>query len=130
VSIENNKIVVQRWVDEIINNAKFEVMSDLAITSIAAAQREIIGRVRSAFSDVQMTIDEMVTEDDKVVTFWQAEGTHTGNWRGIAPTGKRVTWNGTSLYYLHEGKIEEEYTNWNRLDMYEQLVGLPDWYLA
>jgi hypothetical protein len=28
-----------------------------------------------------------------------------------------------------DGKIDEEWTSWNRLDMVEQLVGLPDWYL-
>ncbi len=70
----------------------------------------------------------MVAEDNKVVVFWYPEATHLGDWRGITPTGKRVTWAGTTSYEVVASKIEGEWTTWNRLDMYEQLVGLPNWF--
>jgi SnoaL-like polyketide cyclase len=44
---------------------------------------------RAAFPDVQITVDDVIAADDKVVLRWHSEGTHRGELEGLAPTGAR-----------------------------------------
>ncbi len=57
--------------------------------------------------------NDVVTEDDRVVVRWTATGTQTGEFQGIAPTGKKVTWTGVNIYRFECGKIAEQ---WSELD--------------
>jgi len=60
-----------------------------------------------AFPDVQWTIEDMVAEGDKVVVRYTIEGTHRGEFRGVAPTGKQVSWRGIVIWRCVGGKIAE-----------------------
>jgi predicted ester cyclase len=128
VSTAQNKSLIRQWVDEVVNHNNLSLARELATTEYAATHEQATNRIRSAFPDAQLTIQHMVAEANFVVVFWHAEATHLGNWRGIAPTGKRVRWSGMTAYEVIANKIDGEQTMWNRLDMYEQLVGLPDWF--
>jgi predicted ester cyclase len=48
-----------------------------------------MGEFHKAFPDFRSVIEDQIAEGDKVVTRWRASGTHQGEFRGIAPTGKR-----------------------------------------
>ena len=74
-----------------------------------------------AFPDIQMTVDDQVTEGDKVVTRWSAQGTHEGELMGIPPSGKRVTVSGITIARVADGKIQEEWTNWDGLGLMQQI---------
>jgi predicted ester cyclase len=128
VSQEQNKLIVRQWIDEVVNENDLSAAHELATAEEVTVHRRVSSNVRSAFPDVQLTIQSIIAEHDHVVVFWHASGTHQGPWRGIAPTGKRVVWEGTTWYEVVAGRIEGEWTTWNRLDMYEQLVGLPNWF--
>ena len=58
-----------------------------------------------AFPDVQITIEEMIGEGDKVAILWTFQGTHRGPFQGIPATGKSVDWAGLDLYTITDGKI-------------------------
>lgn len=76
---------------------------------------------RTAFPDLRLTIDDMIAEGDTVVTRWTARGTHKGELRGIAPTGKPVTVTGISVARFSGGKAAEQWVNWDALGMFAQL---------
>ncbi len=59
--------------------------------------------------------DDIVAGGDKVVVRYRAEGTHTGPFRGIAPTGKRVVIKGVEIHRVEQGKIAEAW-NWSFAD--------------
>ncbi|MBI3304185.1 MAG: ester cyclase [Deltaproteobacteria bacterium] len=59
--------------------------------------KRLVATYRTAYPDTRFTIEEQVAEGDKVVTRWTARGTHKGELRGIAPTGKRITVTGISI---------------------------------
>jgi steroid delta-isomerase-like uncharacterized protein len=126
--IENQKQVIRDWVEEVENQGNLARIPHLATPEYAQIYRQSRERSLSTFPDRQLVIHELVAEDDKVMAVWEAKATHQGNWRGVPPNVKPVTWRGMTLYYIQDGKIAEEITSWNRLDMYEQLVGLPDWF--
>ncbi len=81
--------------------------------------------LRAAFPDLHQTIEEQISEGDKVAYRWTARGTHQGGLMGIAPTGNRVTFTGISIARLVDGKIEEIWENHDALGMMQQLRAIP-----
>jgi steroid delta-isomerase-like uncharacterized protein len=125
---EAHKQVIRDWIEVIENRHDINRIADFATPEYAEIYRQHWERNLSTFPDRQVVIHELVAEADKVTLVWEASATHHGNWRGVPRNVKVVNWRGITLYYFQGGKIAEEITSWNRLDMYEQLVGLPDWF--
>jgi steroid delta-isomerase-like uncharacterized protein len=80
-----------------------------------------IGAFRQAFLDLRMTVDEMLADGDRVITRWSATGTHEGEFRGIAPTGKTVTVTGIAIDRVVDGKRVE---GWAEIDTLGLLLRL------
>ncbi|MCY4087960.1 MAG: ester cyclase [Actinomycetia bacterium] len=85
--------------------------------------KELIAESFRAFPDFRATIDDEIAEGDRVVLRFTAHGTHEGEFRGIPPTGKRVTWTGINIYRLEGGKIVERWVCEDGLSLMEQLRG-------
>ena len=88
--------------------------------------KENVSTFRAAYSDARIIVDEQIAEGDKVVTRWTGRGTHDGDLMGVAPTGKQVTVSGLTLSRLANGKVVEEYTNWDTFGMAQQLGVVPE----
>jgi predicted ester cyclase len=88
--------------------------------------------VDNAFPDYQQTIEDITAEGNKVWVRFKGTGTHTGEYRGLAPTGKKITETGVLTYCILNGKIvEKESGVYDELDFYKQLgvieyKGFPD----
>ena len=80
---------------------------------------------RAAFPDVRITVDDVITADDKVVLRWHSEGTHRGELEGLAPTGARGSITGISIDLWKDGKIVESWTEWDNLGLARQLGAAP-----
>ena len=52
---------------------------------------------------------------------WTAEGTHRGTLLGIPPSGRRFHFSGMSIFRVAEGKVAEQWEEWNKLDLMQQL---------
>jgi predicted ester cyclase len=89
ISVEANKALVRRLVDEAINGRQIEVVDELAAGEVAAAAKRWIAPFRGSFPDFEMRIVDLVAEGDKVVAHFRCSGTHHGAWQGIPPTGKQ-----------------------------------------
>ena len=94
------------------------------IRGIEEAKAEAAG-YRAAFSDLTLTIDHQVAEGEYVVTRWTARGTHDGELEGIAPTGVSATTTGISMIRVVDGRIVEDFTEWNALGLMTQLGVVP-----
>jgi predicted ester cyclase len=73
----------------------------------------------------QFTIEDLIAEGEKVVLRYTHHGTHQGSWRGVAPTGKAVTFTGTVTYHIVDGKVVEAWQNADNLSVLRQLGLLP-----
>jgi predicted ester cyclase len=80
---------VRRFVDEVVNAGRDEVVDELLTDDMAAWEREWFGAFRLSFPDMQMELLELVAEGDRVVVRFACSATHTGEWRGHPPTGRR-----------------------------------------
>jgi len=134
---EANKALVRRGIEETVNKGNFSVVDEILSTDYVyreptvgekrgrAGFRELITMYRSAFPDVKLTIDEQIAEGDKVVTRWNATGTHRGELFGTAPTGKQVRVQGIIVSRITNGKIVEETEVYDALGMLRQLGAVP-----
>ena len=80
---------------------------------------------RTAFPDIQATIEDQIAEGDMVVTRVTWRGTHRGEFRGTAATNKQVDWTGTVILRIVGGEIVERWGNLNQLGILQQIGAVP-----
>lgn len=90
-TVDRNKGLVRRLVQEVLNNRRLDVIDELYDHRLAPAARRWIEPFLASFSDVHMRIDDLIAEDDTVVGRFSCSGTHSGAWLGHPPTGRRFT---------------------------------------
>ena len=73
------------------------------------------------FPDWIETIEDIIAEGDKVWVRFTGTGTHVGEWLGIAPTGKRITFTAVQIWRLVNGKVVEKNTTSDLMDAFKQL---------
>ena len=88
--------------------------------------KDFITGYRAGYPDGKITIDEQLAQGDLVATRWTGRGTHQGELMGIPPTGKQVTVSGITISHVKNGKVVEEWTNWDTLGMLQQLGVVPE----
>jgi predicted ester cyclase len=76
---------------------------------------------RTAFPDAKIAVEDTIAEADKVVIRWSGHATHKGPFLDIAPTGKRVTLEGITIFRVVEGRVAEQWGELNLFDMLRQL---------
>ncbi len=82
---------------------------------------------RQAFPDLQTTIEDMVAEGDKVVTRFSIRGTHQGESEALGPpTGNRIEVTGITIEQFSDGKIVEDWTNFDAMGLMQQLGLVPE----
>ena len=86
---DENKAVVRRLIEEVLNGGRLEVVPELHTPAMAGAAVQWIEPFRAAFPDVRMEIVQLVAEGDVVVGRFRCSATHLGEWRGHAATGRR-----------------------------------------
>lgn len=74
-----------------------------------------------AFPDYTGTTEAVVAADDHVTVRYTASGTHTGEYRGVEPTGHAAEWTGMAMYRIEDDEIAEVWLEEDRLGLLEQL---------
>jgi predicted ester cyclase len=87
---EENKTVVRRMVDEVINEGNLDAADELFLPQLAAQAKQAFRSFRSAFPDWREDILELVAEGNRVVGRFRCTGTHQGIFMGLPATGKRM----------------------------------------
>jgi steroid delta-isomerase-like uncharacterized protein len=136
MSTETNKAIVRRYIDQILNNQRLDLIDEFFVDNVELhgvgpgitgrkALVEFYTMFGSAFPDWHTTIDEMLAEGDKVVVRYTATSTHLGEFRGIPATGKTYTQYTIVIFRLTNGKIVEGWLQTDMLSMMQQLGLLP-----
>jgi steroid delta-isomerase-like uncharacterized protein len=134
-----NKAIVRRLYEAVWNERKLEVVDELISPSHALheptvsgsqvgpeAYRQQVARFTTPFPDLRFAIEDIVSENDKLVVSWIISGTHKGEFMGIPPTGKKISVEGITINHIANGKILDSYVSWDALGLMRQLgVGPP-----
>jgi steroid delta-isomerase-like uncharacterized protein len=91
------------------------------------AARQFAAAYREAFPDLQTEIEDQVAEGDKVVSRFSGRGTHLGETEDFGPaTGNPIEITGITIDRVADGKIVEEWTNFDALGLLQQIGLIPE----
>ena len=137
MSIAENKELVRRLLEDDISQGN-EAVAEAIIapdffdhTNPPAMQRGLDGHkaivrlFRAAFPDQWWHIEDMIAEGDKVVARTVMRATHTGDFFGIPPTGRRVELAGVHILRIANGRIAEHWGSNDDLGLMRQLGFVP-----
>ena len=82
------------------------------------AFKEVFTKLGTAFPDLHIAIEDEIREGDKVACRTVVTGTHLGEYMGLGPTGKKITYNEIFIFRLVDGRIAE---TWGVVDFASQL---------
>jgi steroid delta-isomerase-like uncharacterized protein len=110
--------VISRNIDELVEpNAVIRSPVPLGVTG-SQAMKVIFATLLRAFPDLHVRVEDLIAEDDKVVSRSTVTGTHQGEYMGLQPTGKFVTYNEIFIFRFVNGRIAE---TWGVVDVFSQM---------
>ena len=131
---DSERALGSKWFEEVWNKGRRDAIPEMLAAGavIHDGGTDSVGpqgfyafydRIRSAFSEIRVTVADIFAEDDKVVVRWSCSCKHTGEGLGFPATARTVSFTGISIIRIHEGKIAEGWQNWDMLGMIQQLQG-------
>lgn len=134
-SPEGNLALVERWTIEVWNGQDLDVIDEIASPDIVhhggafpdahgveAVKEGVTGQL-AAFPDIDLAIDETITDGDLVVVRWSGTGTLEGEFVGHPPTGAEVPISGINIYHVSCGKVVESWSEINGLEILNAVLG-------
>ncbi|TET08629.1 MAG: ester cyclase [Candidatus Thorarchaeota archaeon] len=132
--MSENKAKFQLLYDEILNKGNLDAFEELCAPNFVKhaippspdygieGSKQSVLMLRKAFPDIKYTVEDMIEDGDKLVARWSAKGTHKGEFMGIPPTGKQVTFSGIEIIRVKDGKAIEEWEELDRAGLMQQLT--------
>lgn len=135
MSAEKNVQIMRRWFHEVWNEGRTQTIYDLFSPQGVAhgqesAEGELHGpeefegfvrKIRGAFSDIQLTVEDVFATDDKGVLRWSGVMKHTGDALGMDASNRTVRLRGITMVRFADGKVIESWDNWDQLGMLQQI---------
>jgi predicted ester cyclase len=106
----DEEAVFSFFAPEFTSHVTARVNADAVGTDIRGEELRWWTQVRSAFPDMDFTVDLLIESGDLVVSNWTVRGTHTGTpFYDVAASGSPVEINGTAILRIRGGKIVEHW---------------------
>lgn len=132
-----NVAVVNRYLQEVWNEGNLDVVDELfaeeyvrdnpaGLPPDSEGFKQMTGMIHAAFPDLELTVDETLTDGDRVVQRWSGRGTHEGDLFGVPPTGSEVSYTGISIYRVEDGKIARDWTVVDMMGIMQQIGAVPE----
>jgi predicted ester cyclase len=113
--------LISKTIDELVEpNAVIRTPLPIEATGAQLA-KEVFGRLLRAYPDLHITVEDLIEEGDKIVSRNMVTGTHQGEYMGLPPTGKSVTYNEIFIVRFAGGRIAE---SWGVVDVFSQMKQL------
>ncbi|WP_424533431.1 ester cyclase [Sphaerisporangium viridialbum] len=110
--------VISKTIDELVEpNVLFHAPVPTGATG-AQALKQVWAVLIRAFPDIHVTVEDVIEEGDKIVSRNTVTGTHQGEYRGLPPTGKSITYNEIFIVRFAGGRIAEI---WGVVDVFSQM---------
>lgn len=141
MTLEENKALLRRCFDQVWSEGNLDVVEEIYAPDFISHQhghprgphdvrgiegiKAFVREFHSAFPDFHDRIEDQVAEGDKVVTRYISAGTQRGPLMGVQATNRRVSWSGTTIDRVVDGKIAENWVNWDMMAMMQELGAIP-----
>jgi steroid delta-isomerase-like uncharacterized protein len=141
--MDDPKQLVNRFVEELWNERRLEVADAIFAKDCVTHQlrsgvpvdavprgpqviKEHVAGWIASFPDLRFSIEQMLSEGDRVVTLLLMEGTHQGAWLGIPASGKKMQIRMFTVHRVVQGKIVEDWVLVESLGVFQQLGVVPN----
>lgn len=142
MSVEDNKVLVRRFYDEVVNADNVAVIDQLVADDVVGHSPDVgagIGgtraginafvaellTMRTMLSNFQVSVEQVLGAGDRVAVQGISRGRHTGVVPGIAPTGAEVTITWSAIHRIADGRIVERWLNADDLSSFQQFGLIP-----
>ena len=134
---EDHAAVVRRFATEVISQGQMDLAAQFVWEDVVEqvplpgqgpgleGLKDILRGMRAAFPDLNFSIEEQISESDKVASRFEWTGTHHGEFLGVAATGRRVRVWGMVIDRFEEGRIKETRIIMDTLGLMAQLGVFP-----
>ncbi|MGE5748041.1 MAG: ester cyclase [Solirubrobacterales bacterium] len=131
------KEMAERWYGEVVSGGKTELIDELCAPDFVdhdplpgtsadlAGIKEFVAQIRAAFPDLQVSVDDLIGEGDRLAVRSTMRGTHEGDFMGIPASGKKVE---VSNYDFVRFENDQAAEHWGVIDsaaLMEQLGMAP-----
>jgi steroid delta-isomerase-like uncharacterized protein len=133
MSVEENKAIARRYIEEVWNQGNLAVLDELLTPDFVIhyplapvppgpeGAKTHTAPLLKGFPDARHTIEDLVAEGDRVAIRTHWTGTHQNEYRGIAPTDRRVTVSQMTVFRVADGKLAERWAIPDVLGLMQQL---------
>ena len=136
MTIGENKAIVLRFLEEVWEKGNLdivdEIIADEHVHHITTRDlrgpegvSQLVSWLRRFLPDLQITVNDLVAEGDKVVVYFVFSGTDIGGFRDHPPSGKAVSYDGIDIFRLTGGKIVERWGIVDTISMMRQIDAIP-----
>ena len=138
MSIEQNKAMFRRMVEEMFNQGHLSVVDEVMAADFVEHEelppglpgglegvKVLTAQLREAFPDFKAVIEDLVAEGDRVVSRMVWTGTQKGEFMGIPPTGKSISVEVIDIVRVGGGKFVEHWGIMDNMTMMQQLGVMP-----
>ena len=135
---EKNMAAVRRFYDEVMGKGNMKLIDELVADNFVehylpdpkmpankAGLSQTMAMFRTAFPDLQITVEDLIAKGDKVWTYTTMRGTNTGAFMGMPATGKKIDVKGVDIIRFANGKAVEHWGVNDDLTMMQQLGIIP-----
>lgn len=107
MSLEDNKALIRRFFADVLNTGNVEAIGDFLVPNsfLFGFMQKLVAEQARGFPDVQITLDDLFGENDKVTVCTTLSGTNSGPLLGYPPTHKAVTLTGIWVFTVKDGKV-------------------------
>ncbi len=126
--------VVGRYIDECWNRGRIDLVDELVdadfidhlpfeahVPAGINGLKSMIEQVRLGFSDFRIDVEDMIAEDDRVVTRFLVKGTHDGPFFGQLPSNRRAQIDGIAIFRVEHHQIIDQWCMVDRNRLMQQL---------
>lgn len=134
---DHNEAMIRAYIDEVFNGHNLDGLEVYWAEDLAShwlgqetihglpAWRTAMESFFTAFPNITYTLDDLFFSGDRGVWRGHWRGTQRGPWQGIAPSGKTAEWTAVIIGRLENGKLVEDWVEYDRLGLYRQLGAIP-----
>jgi steroid delta-isomerase-like uncharacterized protein len=133
MSTEENKALLRRYIKEVWDKQNPAAVDEFLAPDYKRHrsptiepltrddQKQLLTKFRAGFPDIQLTVEEIIAEDNRLAFRSTIRATHQNEFLGIAPTGKKVTVGLVDVIHIENGKFVEQWGGPDLLDLVQQL---------
>lgn len=131
--VESNKILARRFIEEVHNKRDWAVAKEILADDFVhhawhwpdargwQGLKRLMDAIDSVFADAQYTIQDLITEQDRVIVYWKFSGISRGELMGFPATGKPGSAEGATTLRIAGGKIVGHSAQWDALGLLQSI---------